>query len=996
MELLLSTIREAADKPTWSKGVSLAREVKLLKHSGSDEGEIHLSLAIPGQNVSPRVHLWPEDGDWTCDCGGSQDPCEHAIAAVVYIRNQPDWDQQSTIAEETAPADELGAIGYEFFAEAEQLGLRILIISREKKHPIPLSVSLMSLAQGRSTILPRIAPGKIDYTIEDLLRKHAQPHLPKWVMQDALRLLKNQQNLFFEGQPVQIHDEVLSNYIQVSNHGGGVFCRLLLDPQVRRVFRNGAAQSEGFLHPFERGDLNENELTQLRNGIFFGLKEIAALSSEILPALRAKKIRIEILSDRLPDTTRIRPHIEWKCRLVNREKATEWELRRIIDIAVDEGVSIRPMIVYGDPMLGWVEEERLHLVDESEVPVRDLSSEQALKIQLSHEFNWELGQLRVLSGAEAVHMIERLRQKRGHLSGKEWQIFDLQRSEVKVSINPNFSPFESEFPFAFTVEKNPGEKAFADPEKIIKAYKRGESLVPLLSGGFAKLPSDWLKVHAAKLLDILESRDSSGKIPACMMRDVSELCQDSKLANEGSWLQKIHLLKDEPNESRVLASVLRSYQQEGQRWLRRLTSSELGALLADDMGLGKTLQTISVINSNTLVIAPTSVLYNWQNEIKKFRPELSVVVYHGSNRRLKEADVVLTSYALLRLDLESFLNKTWDLVVLDEGQMIKNPSSQAALAAFSLQAKSRIVLSGTPLENSLEDIWSMMRFLNPGLLGSKEHFQEQYLKPILDGDSHKAETLRKRLKPFILRRLKSEVASELPDRIERLLYCEMDTKQSELYQTYRLSAQREIVQKLSQGLSWLQALEALLRLRQIATDPSLVDASATRSPKIDLLITELERCHQAGAKALVFSQWTQFLDRIGARLETESIEFLRIDGSTRDRQTIVDEFQNNPEKKVLLLSLKAAGVGLNLTAAEQVFIMDPWWNPAAEDQAADRAHRIGQDKNVVISKIITKDTVEERILELQEKKRELAQMILAGGTGSAASLSRDDILRLLE
>ena len=422
----------------------------------------------------------------------------------------------------------------------------------------------------------------------------------------------------------------------------------------------------------------------------------------------------------------------------------------------------------------------------------------------------------------------------------------------------------------------------------------------------------------------------------------------------------------------------------------------LGALLADDMGLGKTLQALCAVHGRTLVVAPTSVLHNWADEMRRFRPALRASVYHGPGRGLDpDADVTLTTYAILRLDADSLAAQRWGTVVLDEAQAIKNPESQVAAAAYRLRAERRIALTGTPVENRLDELWSQFHFLNRGLLGGRRDFHERYAAPIAAGEPGSAERLRERIRPFVLRRLKRDVAPELPPRTEMVLHCELSPDERAVYDAVRAAALNDVVRRLGAGGNVLAALEALLRLRQAACHAGLVPGQqAERSSKLDLLLESLENVVAEGHKALVFSQWTSLLDLTEPHLREARIDFLRLDGSTRDRAAVVHGFQEETGPPVMLISLKAGGTGLNLTAADHIFLLDPWWNPAVEDQAADRAHRIGQERPVMVYRLVAEDTVEERILDLQERKREIAQAAL-GQADQAAGITRAELLDLL-
>jgi SNF2 family DNA or RNA helicase len=382
-------------------------------------------------------------------------------------------------------------------------------------------------------------------------------------------------------------------------------------------------------------------------------------------------------------------------------------------------------------------------------------------------------------------------------------------------------------------------------------------------------------------------------------------------------------------------------------------------------------------------------------EARRFRPELSLCLYHGPRRALDpEANLTITSHALLRLDRETLGAIDWDAVVIDEAQAIRNPETDLARAAYALRATFRMSLTGTPIENRLVDLWSQLHFLNPGLLGGRSDFEDRYVRPIERGESESLLRLQERIRPFFLRRLKSEVAPELPPRTEITLHSELDATEQEVYETVRLAARRDVLSKLEKKGGALAALEALLRLRQAACHPALVPGQeASTSSKTELLLTSLETAASEGHKSLVFSQWTSMLDLLEPHMKAHGLPFLRLDGSTRDRGEVVERFQKDAGTSVFLISLKAGGTGLNLTAADHVFLFDPWWNPAVEQQAFDRAHRIGQTKPVFVHRLVTTGTVEERILALQKEKRALADV----ATGTApVSLTREDLLRLLE
>ncbi|HWQ92610.1 MAG TPA: SNF2-related protein, partial [Clostridia bacterium] len=466
-----------------------------------------------------------------------------------------------------------------------------------------------------------------------------------------------------------------------------------------------------------------------------------------------------------------------------------------------------------------------------------------------------------------------------------------------------------------------------------------------------------------------------------------------------------------------LESVLRPYQKHGVAWLRFLRENKFGGILADEMGLGKTLQALAFLRfvrqsepacGPMLIVCPTSLVFNWVAEAKKFTPSLKVLALHGGDRHalfqeISHHDLVVTSYALIRRDAERHRQFEFDTVILDEAQHIKNRQTQNAQAVKSVRARQKLVLTGTPLENSVLDLWSIFDFLMPGYLGTAQDFRERYEMPISRAkDTQTQARLARRLRPFLLRRLKREVAADLPAKLEQVSYCELTSDQRAVYQQVIEASRKEVLDSVgAQGLakSRMVVLSALLRLRQVCCDLRLLKLDGinpvTSSGKLDMFDELLEEVVDGGHRVLVFSQFVSMLSLLKERLEAEQIEYCYLDGSTTDRAGVVNRFQSSEHIPVFLISLKAGGVGLNLTAADTVIHFDPWWNPAVEDQATDRAHRIGQTKVVTSYKLITRDTVEEKILTLQNRKREIIQATIAGEEEFASNLTWDEIQELL-
>jgi len=459
---------------------------------------------------------------------------------------------------------------------------------------------------------------------------------------------------------------------------------------------------------------------------------------------------------------------------------------------------------------------------------------------------------------------------------------------------------------------------------------------------------------------------------------------------------------------------LRDYQREGVGWMGFLRRFSFGGCLADDMGVGKTAQMLATLENRralraqgedigpSLVVVPKSLVFNWKQEAALFTPRLRVIDYTGTGRTendLTSADLVLTTYGTLRRDVAQLKDFSFDYVVLDEAQAIKNSGSESSKAVRLLNGRHRIAMSGTPVENHLGELWSLFDFLNPGMLGSASVLK-------LSGgaarnpDEETRKLLAQALRPFILRRTKDQVARELPPRTEQTIYCELEPPQRKLYDELRQHYRDGLLKRIeTDGLkkSSFQVLEALLRLRQAACHPGLIDKkrSGEGSAKLDTLLLQLREVLEENHKALVFSQFTSLLDIVRKRLDADGTVYEYLDGATRDREARVGRFQNDEDCKLFLISLKAGGVGLNLTAAEYVFLLDPWWNPAVEAQAMDRAHRIGQTRHVFAYRLIARDTVEEKVLELQKSKRDLASAIVSADNSLIRNLKPEDLELLL-
>ena len=488
-----------------------------------------------------------------------------------------------------------------------------------------------------------------------------------------------------------------------------------------------------------------------------------------------------------------------------------------------------------------------------------------------------------------------------------------------------------------------------------------------------------------------------------------------KILELGKKLQNFKGIESVP-APKMLKAELRDYQQEGVNWLQFLREYEFSGILADDMGLGKTIQTLthiallkeSGLKAPILVITPTSVAYNWQIEASKFTPDLKVLVLHGTQRKeyfddVNNYDIVITTYPLIIRDKEFFLKQKFDTIILDEAQYIKNAQAKITKIICKLNANNRLCLTGTPIENHLSELWSQFNFLMPGFLGSSKEFRIMFRDPIEKAENSNIQNLLvKRIKPFLLRRNKNQVAQELPPKTEIIKNIVINKEQRDLYEAVRITMHQRVkdeIKKKGFKRSHITVLDALLKLRQICCDPRLlkmeISNTTAESAKLDTLMTMIPEMVEEGRKIIVFSQFVSMIELIEARLSEININYVKLTGSTVDRKTPISQFQEG-NIPVFLISLKSGGTGINLTAADTIIHYDPWWNPAAEDQATDRAHRIGQDKAVFVYKLITQGTVEEKIVEMQQHKRNIAQGIFENNSGSNSKLSIADINHLFD
>lgn len=552
-----------------------------------------------------------------------------------------------------------------------------------------------------------------------------------------------------------------------------------------------------------------------------------------------------------------------------------------------------------------------------------------------------------------------------------------------------------------------GEQKFTLAD-ILDQFKRNR-YVQLNDGNRAIIDERYIR-RLQRIFNLKGKKDKI-KVSVFDLPEIEDLIQDrikgDAVKRSRQMFEGFNTLRNKRLPKLPVKAKLRSYQKDGVKWIKYLYDINMGGCLADDMGLGKTLQTISMLSliypeaeRPTLIVMPRSLLFNWQNEFEKFAPQIKIATYYGTDRNIESclgANVILTTYAVVRNDIETFKDIHFEYVVLDESQNIKNIAAQTTQAVTVLKADHRLALSGTPMENNLTELYSLYRFLNPAMFGSLEDFNSAYTYPIQkNGDNEAMQSLRRKIFPFMLRRLKKEVLSELPDRIEHTLYVDMNAAQAKFYEQRRLEYLEQIHNTIAaEGIQKSQFVmfQALNELRRISSVPESLTDGKIHSPKIDELMDQVASALESGHKTVIFFNYIAGLELVGQRLQQMGVDFEEMTGSTTaaNRKRIVEKFQNDSKCMVLLMTLKVGGVGLNLTAADTVFIFEPWWNKAAEEQAINRLHRIGQKAVVNSFSIITSGTIEEKILQLQQQKKDLFDGLIGSDGASTKHLTEEDI-----
>lgn len=1001
-----------------------------------------------------------------CNCREFKDTldCKHCVAAALFITDDNHIDpdlknipakqhflkqippKSSSKSAETANSQ----LGYLFnFAEKKliQFSLHPIIIKeKEGKQSIAKVTPIRNLSSEFQEMIPDqvkivFDELRIEYILYNLLSgqnpellaflaKHTVlgdkqvERTKKYYHNKLLELwpfLQEQENIFIlpkgKGlnvsniEPAELSDSFPSLSFKVSSDEKYIYIHLIISVDREKItpsFRSPFFITQGSKYYLLKDYAHLELLHKFKSGFLkFPIKEqVAVLLKTVAPLQKHYEVEIDP-------------------KLTLERKTVEPEPQVVVAEYLNQFMMLIPQFVYGDSVVDYDDESAIVVYNDEETYIieRDKGAEKQFyeKLRLFHpsfskqllkpfyylpftdvmKGQWFLKTIRTLQDQNfTVKGMENLKKFRYNTSTPSWTI----------KTTSGLDWFDLKMTVTFGTQK-------ALLRDIHKAIKSDQKVIVLGDGTLGELPEDWLE-RFGLLMKMGEEKNGSlrvNKMQFTLINELHFLIKEDNILQEleakKQQLENIENFQAKPLSDKIKAQ-LRPYQLSGFQWMQALDEIGWGGCLADDMGLGKTLQVISFLQyvketypeSVNLVVVPTSLIYNWENELQKFAPSLKYHIYYGTNRQVEEEhlennDIILTSYGNMRNDIGELQKYTFQYVVLDESQSIKNPGALVTKAAKLLKARNRLILSGTPIQNNTFDLYAQMNFLNPGFLGNKDFFKAQFAIPIDKfGNREKAQQLRKMIYPFFLRRTKEKVASDLPDKTETILWCEMRSEQRKVYDDYKNYYRYQLLNKIDESgmnRSAIYILEGLMRLRQICDSPVLVkDEKVTtkESTKLDELLREVQE-NTGNRKVLIFSQFTEMLKLMEESFTRQNISHLYLDGKTPavKRQGLVDQFQKDQNIKAFLISLKAGGVGLNLTAAEYVYLVDPWWNPAIETQAIDRTHRIGQTQKVFAYKMICKDSIEEKILQLQQKKKTLSDDLISEETSFVKKLTKEDV-----
>ncbi|HMO16985.1 MAG TPA: DEAD/DEAH box helicase [Oligoflexia bacterium] len=994
----LDEFREIVEDSIWSRAVSEARTAEFAFENRGKE--IFVILRLSREKRAVRTSFSLEDNIYSTNCSCENDPCIHLL--VASIKGNSDWNSSYCSVNEIYTHGTAPQLEYHLYKAESDILIKRYIVQPDGSRA-PFSDSLVEYVGGISSgriksEMPLVSSE--DYAVDQALGRLKKGLIEKGFRSRALKALSVLSSVYYEDIKVNVNEssECYSLISHIKND------QVVISP----------AKSKGetlYLNGYKLlwwDEVDNNASSIIENGRNISFEELADFLVNEIPYLAKYGIIINP-----PDEN------GWP-RIMELPVLLKFSIREI-----EEGFSVSPRIIYGDPPVAELTDQGFFQISRTIVPKRDSAKERSHLLLIKRLLGLFSGNTKLFSGHQALLAAEKLYQS--SLKGECSLTGDsLDNFLVSLLLEPCLEESDEGIKLKFNISGQDSLRseagALIDQEitnsinlqDLSDSFDRGEVFFEIKKGTWARLPEQFLKESAQfrssgfgiewgiseGLKGESNSRSSKPK-SAKFIRDRDDFFTALKFApflgEKGVLAVHNHLERaSSTSDSSVKYQLpenitLRSYQKEGIAWLGGLSRIPgAGALLADDMGLGKTLQAILSLQFPALIIVPTSLISQWESEVRRFYPEVKLNLFHGSSRKCSdEADITITTYGLIRSDVEELKDINFSTIVVDEAQNIKNPESQAHIAVCELRGNFKICLTGTPVENSATDLWSLFRFIMPGLLPPLGKFGE-----ILQKENGPL-VIKKILSPFIKRREKDEVLTELPPRTEVVIPCVMSENQSKLYDQLKSNARESADQYLEKSGDMMGFFELLLRLRQICVDPALAGAdSKGEAVKIDTLLELLVSSSEAGHKSLVFSQWTSALDIIEPRIKREIGNCLRLDGQTVNRDAVVQEFKSNPNIPVMLLSLKAGGVGLNLTEADHVFFLDSWWNPAVERQAADRVHRIGQDKPVFIYKLVIKDSIEEKIMELHSIKSSISDALL-GSLPDSGKLSKEDLLYLL-
>ena len=928
MKELYEEMRECSDKKTWSRGLELSRQNSI--YIVGDSGHVrNFVVREQAKAVDYAIGLNAVDLDWSCTCLEAESPCSHAVAALLG------WRQQGEGRVLPSLHDTKWSLSYQLESNGRDLYLKRYLVRKEEVKPLEVSLaSIKSLDLSGADVSVRNA----DFELERLLAlETAEAHRLAVAQFSVLKDLE----IKFKEQVVHFDRSPRGVRLVIRKEGGGIFVKLDTE---EGLFFDHFFFLNSVVYPLVKVPFSASDEQLLRTGKYLGAKEAIEFMGQKLPRLKLVMPVLNEVSEpvRMPATIALQ----------------SWE--------EGSGLCYRFLLAYGDPVAAWFEGNELKILDKT-IPIRSKDDELKVLVEFERSTGQSLNRTYRSEIPEAFEQARKLFASRYPLIGQAIEDFSNIRDVLPELICEGDR-------FALSIH---GEVFSL---RQIKASRELGGAVRLADGSWGQVSRSWFEGEGKKILEILLMNGDKVTKGGTL-----SLSKSLSFRDKSSEFYQLTLDWDKDFSLFRSPIDLRPYQIDGAKWLSKLQNLKLGGILADEMGLGKTYQTLLSLQTPSLVVAPTSLLGNWLREAKLARPELRVGVMHGASRNWEVPfDIYVTSYGTVRSDIDRIKKMSFKTSVLDEAQNIKNPHARMSAACFEITADSRIALSGTPFENSAVDLWSLMNYCMPGLLGNFEYFKTHFSKP---GD---AARLKENISPFILRRLKSDVGKDLPEKSVQIVRCTMESDQKDFY----LSLLDKIRSELATSEATMSILTGLLRLRQAACDPFLVDATTSASSsKLEYLIASLQEIHQNGQTALIFSQWTSLLDRVASKLQNLGFNWSRLDGATADREGAVNDFMT-AKTDFFLISLKAGGTGLNLTRADHVFILDPWWNPAVEEQAIARTHRMGRAHKVFVHRLVSEDTVEEKIVDLQMDKTEQARFFLEDSDLSS-QLKLADLKKLL-